>query len=102
MDLNHIDPSNYIIYLLVHYIVEHFGYKYWKTYIVMSLALTKATNNAILCPDATLVYKYLQQVVEEDDVWNILEHILCNKVSHLGGKAEDMQKQICDLQAIST
>ena len=64
--------------------------------------LVKDTPNTILLPSTPLACKALQNYITEDDVWNILEHILCNWDPNIGGKAEDLQKQIYDLWVIST
>ena len=55
-------------------------------------ALAKGIANAILHPATSLAYKYLQQVIAEDDEWRMLEHVLQKIAPHLGGKAEDLQK----------
>ena len=65
-DFHHIDPSKYLLHLLVHSVVELFHEKSCKTYIIISQELSTAITNAILCPATPLVYKSLQHVVTED------------------------------------
>ena len=68
----------------------------------MSRELSRATPNAILCPAAPLTYKVLEHVIKEDDGSRMLKHVFRKISRHLVGKAENLQKQIYDLQVISS
>ena len=50
-DFHHIDPSKYLIHLLLPVMVEHFYDKDCQNYIIMSLALSKAIPNVIFRTD---------------------------------------------------
>ena len=62
----------------------------------------QAIHNAIFCSSTTLSYKPLQHVITYDNGWIFLEHVLHKISHHIGGKAEDMQKQIYDMRIISS
>ena len=49
-----------------------------------------------------MAYQVLQQAITEDVFWSILEHLLYHCAPHLGGRADDIQNQIYNLQVIST
>ena len=92
LDFYHIDPSKYLLRLLVPSVVELFHDKSCKTYIIMSQSLVKAITNAILFPASPLSYKSPQNIIAEDDGWIIIEHVLCKISPNIGGKVENMQE----------
>ena len=67
---------------------------------MLSQALDKATPNSIKSSAAPLAYKALQHVITGDCVWKILEHLLIHSAPHIGGKANDPQDKIYDLNLI--
>ena len=81
---------------------EHFHDKSCQSSIIISQSLAKTIPNTILLPTENLAYNTHQDVITKDDGWKILKHIFYRWAPHIGGKAEDMQKQIYDLQVIST
>ena len=47
-----------------------------------------------------MTYKALQHVIIDCDGWMMLEHLLTHCDPHIGGKADDIQKKIYDLNKI--
>ena len=68
----------------------------------MSQAIAKEITNAILSPVSPLSYKAFQHVITKNDGWIIIKQVLHKISPHLGGKAEDLKKQIYDLRVISS
>jgi hypothetical protein len=71
-----------------------------QNYLIMARALAKLIPEAITKVAAPLAYKAIQQCLTEDDGWIMLEHLLQRRAPHLGGQANDLQKQIYDLKII--
>ena len=63
---------------------------------------SKAIPNPTLRPDVPITYKNLQQVITEDDSRRMIKHFIRKRAPCLGGKVENIQKQIYDLQFISS
>ena len=59
--------SKYLLWLLVTSVGELFDEKSSQTYIIMSSELAKEIINSILCPASTLLNKFLQYTIMEDD-----------------------------------
>ena len=66
----------------------------------MSWALGAAIPKDILIPVSHLTYKPLQNIIMEDDEQIIIERVLRKISPHIGGKVEDLQKQIYDMHII--
>ena len=67
---------------------------------MLSQALDRAIPNYINNSDSPLTYKDLQHAITDDDGWMMLWHLLIHFSPHLGGKSDDPQKQIYDLNLI--
>ena len=72
----------------------------YQTYLMLSRSLSKDTPNYIKSYAATLAYKSVQHVITDDYGWMIVEHLLIRCDTHLGGKANDLQKKMYEQNVI--
>ena len=72
----------------------------YQGYLILSWMLAKDIPKSTMSSDATLAYKGLQHVITDDDGCMIMENILIYHAAHLGGKLDDLQKMIYDLNKI--
>ena len=100
-DFHKVDPNTTLLYYMVPPETRIRFSKAYQTYLWIFRSLAESIPNYIRSYAETLEYKSLQQVISYDYGWTILEHLLIHHAQHLGGKVDDLQKQIYDLKIIT-
>ena len=96
----HIDTSKSLLHILFPSVGELLHEKSCQNLIIMSWEPGAAIPNATLLPVSNPAYKALQCIIMKDGGLITLEHTLHKISLHLGGKVEDLQKQIYDMRVI--
>ena len=70
------------------------------TYHIISRAISNPIPNSVIRTDASLFYNVIQKVINEDNGLVVIDNLLHLRAPHLGGRSDDIQKQIYDITVI--